>query len=55
MPLSLLKQVNKYHLTHYQKITLLGKDNIFIHDTGELKSFVANKSQREEMAKKFGK
>lgn len=53
LPTKLLKEVNKYHITHYQKITLLGKDNIFVHDTQELKSFVANKIQREKLINQF--
>jgi hypothetical protein len=52
LPKSLLKE--KYHLEHYQKVSLSGDSNIFIHDLNELKSFVGGRD-REELIKEFDK
>jgi hypothetical protein len=47
------KEKHKYHIEKYQKVGFIGKDNIFIYDKEELKSFVANKLEREKVIKKF--
>lgn len=52
LPESLLKDKDKYHLEHYQRLYFKGKDNIFNYDLQELKSF-ANGQEREEMIKWF--
>jgi hypothetical protein len=41
-----------YHLEHYKLVSFQGKDNLFIHDKQELKSFSSGQT-RKEIIKKF--
>ncbi|CAG8501366.1 24838_t:CDS:2, partial [Racocetra persica] len=53
LPAKILKQADKYHITKYQQVTFFGEENIFIHDTQELKARLVNDpSAREKLIRK---
>ncbi|CAG8557182.1 15699_t:CDS:2, partial [Racocetra fulgida] len=50
LPEKILKQADKHHITKYQQVTFFGEENIFIHDTQELKARLVNDpSAREKL------
>ena len=47
------KKYQKYKVTKHKQVGFFGKDNIFIYDNEELKSFNNNPSERKKLAEEF--
>ena len=55
LPLSILKAAHKYKIKKYSQVVFFGEENIFIHDTQELKARLAQGEERTRILTKFFK
>ncbi|KLL03055.1 MAG: hypothetical protein MRERV_55c007 [Mycoplasmataceae bacterium RV_VA103A] len=49
LPGKFLKEKSKYHITKYQQVSFDGEENIFIHDTNHLLSFLSSPALRSTL------